>query len=165
MLRTMSSTKPLVFINNPSVNDSLAGALHNIATRKVPMILPPHAAVITSTKSPHASAPHILATSVFKPLEAKYNGSNSPDTKSSILRINLSEKSLPFGIVNPNTNAPNMECIPIRSVINPDTITPASVKQTYASSRASCSGEHLRATHFIAGLKTYEKQFALFKLH
>lgn len=151
MLRTINSTNPLVFINTPSVKDSLTGTIHITATANVPKIFPAHAVDVISKRSPQSTVLRSLVTSVFKPLEAKYNGSSNVDTKSSILVVNLLANSLPLGIVSPKTNPPKIECNPIVSVTNPDNITPARVKHTYISGNTSFSLQHLRATRFITG--------------
>lgn len=129
ILRTMSSTKPFVFIRRPNVSDSLAGIRNAIATANVARIFPAQAVDVTSATSPHALPPRIFAMSVFNPLDAKYSGRSRSETKSSILPINLSANLPPFGIVNPNMNPPKIEWIPIRSVTKPETITPIRVKQ------------------------------------
>ncbi|KAL2488110.1 hypothetical protein Fot_41402 [Forsythia ovata] len=128
--------------------------MHIIATVNVPIIFPAHAVDITSTNSPHTLPPLIFATSVFSPLEAKYKDSNNSVTKSSILSINFLEKSPPLSFVNPKTNAPNMACMPIRSVIKPATRTPTSVKrlmQWFVSKPATrvCGRNESRAIQFL----------------
>ena len=130
MLSRISSTIPLVFMSTASVSDSLAGIMQNMATMKVPRIFVAHAVNITRQRSPHTAPLWIVVTSVFNLLEAKYNSSNKPKTKSSILSINLLTKLPFFGTVNPNSKAPNIEWIPIRSVTKSYTSTPANVKQT-----------------------------------
>lgn len=57
MLRTISSTNPLVFMRTPNVIAFRVPTLDAFAAKKVPVIFPAQATVMTSTKRPPDLAP------------------------------------------------------------------------------------------------------------
>jgi len=143
MLRTMSSTKPFVFMRNPRARASVEGTLHNKETTVVPIIFPKQALNITSISIAQERPPLIVATSVFKPLETKYSGMKRPDTRSSILSVNTLEKEPSLGIIVPTAKAPKREWIPIVSVTKLQTKTRVNVMHMYTSFTGSPSRERL----------------------
>ncbi|WVZ10029.1 hypothetical protein V8G54_014559 [Vigna mungo] len=109
MLRTMSTTKPFVFMRNPRARASLEGTLNSNETTVVPIIFPKQALNITSISIAQERPPLIVATSVFKPLDTKYSGMKRPETRSSILSVNTPAKEPSLGITVPTTKAPKSE--------------------------------------------------------
>jgi hypothetical protein len=117
---TISSIKPLVFINAPIDKLFFQFSPTILAASALPPNFPATATIITSPQVIHKCPSFSNPISVRKPVKTKNSGSNKTRLTSSILSTTIFLKLKSGGIITPARKAPNNACIPMISVVYAD---------------------------------------------
>mmetsp|Transcript_26229 Transcript_26229/g.42963 ORF Transcript_26229/g.42963 Transcript_26229/m.42963 type:complete len:320 (+) Transcript_26229:967-1926(+) len=139
MFRTMSSTRPFVFISTPSVMESRHVSPVHLAAIVHPMILPAHAVRITKMVIPAATGLLMESMFVLRPEYVKYNGRKKVTTRSSYFSDSFAAMLSSRGIERPRTKPPKIAWMPILSVNQAQTNSIKNVTRNALMLRWLCS--------------------------